>query len=363
MIKHFAFFVLFLTICGTGQVLSQAKPLAAFKIDNYWYFLDESGKELFPAQEFEGVGSFSEGKFYAKKREKDTSLFYYFDISGKELFPVNTYLPFNFVYGRCLTVKFLDEKGDKRIYGFKKDNGETLYENVLEDGLDFSDSLAYIQKGDDRGYIGLDGKFKFKIDPMDIGYRFSEGLAAVSNNDFLFSFIDKTGKTVIPFKYDEVGEFREGLCKAYLGNKFGFINKKGDLLINNVYDDTHNFSEGMAFVGKFGENFNVKWGFINKDGVVIEDFIYSIVLDFSEGLAAVNLNEKWGFIDKDGKTVIDFKYTQADSFKNGLAFVVDKINGKAGYIDKTGKFFFDFVKYDILIDWRTNQRFYSFKNK
>lgn len=362
MKKMFVAFLLW-AVMPNSLIMAKPNPLAAFKIDNIWYFLDETGKELFPAQILEGVGSYSEGKFFVKKRNKDTSYFCYYDTKGKELFKVNSSLPFDFHTGRVLTVKYLDEKGEKRLYGYMDDKGNILHENVLEDGLDFSDSLAYIQKGADRGYIGLDGKFKFLIDPYDVGYRFSEGIAAISNNDFLFAFIDTSGKIIIPFKYDEAGEFKEGLCKVYYESKFGFINRKGDFVIDHRYDDTRNFSEGFAFVGKNDDQNNVKWGFINKDGSLIEDYIYSNVWDFSEGLAAVSKDNKWGFINKKGETVLDFKYSNADSFKNGLAFVTERANNKAGYIDKTGKYIIELIKYDLLIDFRNNTRFYTYEKK
>ena len=43
--------------------------------------------------------------------------------------------------------------------------------------------------------------------------RFSEGLATVQGQDF-FGVIDKSGRTIIPFKYIAMTEFHEGLCAA-----------------------------------------------------------------------------------------------------------------------------------------------------
>lgn len=353
---------LFLAI---STVISQTDvhPLAAFKVGNIWYFINSDGTEMFPPQILDGVGSFSEGKFFVKKRNKDTSYFCYYDTKGNELFKVNTSLPFDFKSGRALTVQFHDEKGTSRSYGFIDDNGRVLYENILEDGLDFSDSLAYVQQGDNRGYIRRDGKIAFYIDDLHVGYRFSEGKAPISNNDYLFAFIDTTGKIVIPFKYDEVGEFSEGLCKAYYDTKFGYINHNGDFMINHDFDDAKNFREGYAFVATYDDDFHLIWGFINKDGRLMEHFIYRHVNDFSEGLASVNKNGKWGFVNYNADIVIDYIYSDADNFNGGIAFVADRENKKAGYINKKGEFVFEINKFDMLIDFRSNNRYYSFNNK
>ena len=72
---------------------------------------------------------------------------------------------------------------------------------------------------------------RLKIQPItftqykNIG-DFSEGLARVKLND-KWGFIDKTGKEVVPPKYDETGNFHEGLAKVKLNGKYGFIDTTG----------------------------------------------------------------------------------------------------------------------------------------
>ncbi len=46
---------------------------------------------------------------------------------------------------------------------------------------------------------------------------FSEGLAAVRKSD-KWGYIDKTGKTIIDFKYTRVGNFENGLAWAFYGD-------------------------------------------------------------------------------------------------------------------------------------------------
>ena len=78
---------------------------------------------------------------------------------------------------------------------------------------------------------------------------FSEGLAKVWIGDFYtgnYSFINKKGKVVIKPKYDDVGDFSEGLAIVEKSNKWGFINKKGKEIVKPKYDKVVFFSEGLA---------------------------------------------------------------------------------------------------------------------
>ncbi|MEG1700059.1 MAG: WG repeat-containing protein, partial [Alistipes sp.] len=44
-------------------------------------------------------------------------------------------------------------------------------------------------------------------------------------------FVDKNGTVVIPLKYDDVGNFREGLAGVRLNGKYGYIDKNGTVVI------------------------------------------------------------------------------------------------------------------------------------
>ena len=146
----------------------------------------------------------------------------------------------------------------------------------------------------------------------------------------------KTGDVVIPFKYDEVYAFSEGLAAVKLKGKWGFIDKSGKKVVPLKYDKVTDFSEGFARVGLSDKWGDVnKWGFVNKSGKEIVPLKYHYVWDFNEGLAVVFLNRKGGFVNKSGKEVVSPKYTSISDFSGGLARVV--LNGKERGINKSGK--------------------------
>ena len=174
-------------------------------------------------------------------------------------------------------------------------------------------------------------------------------------------YIDKTGKEVIPLKYDlkydydnmrDSGDFSEGLASVKLNGKFGYIDKTGKEIVPLKYDAVRSFESGLARVYVWEKNKGLKYGFIDKTGKEVIPLKYDYDAleygfnsgNFIEGLARVSLNGKWGYIDKTGKEVIPFKYDDITLFSEGLAMVV--LNGKCGYVDKTGKEITP-LKYDV----------------
>ena len=129
--------------------------------------------------------------------------------------------------------------------------------------------------------------------------NFTEGLAPVRNDNFLWGYIDKTGEVVIPYTWSDAYCFSEGLApvKGVKSKKYGFIDKTGKLVIPHKWEflEFHNFHEGMAAV--------TFWCWFSK---------------------------RWGFIDKSGKEVIPCKWKEARDFSNGIAEVMDE-NGQWHY--------------------------------
>lgn len=175
--------------------------------------------------------------------------------------------------------------------------------------------------------------------------HFSEGMAVVKKGS-QYGYVDKTGKQVIDFLYDEAFDFHEGMAVVRKGEKWMYINPSGHELFSlqrAEYEYVLSFSEGFAAVRK-----GTKWGFINDKGKETIPFAYSDVKSFSNGIAAVKNPVKWGFIDKTGRNLIDAQYDDAKSFQEGLAAV--KRGDKWGYIDTAGRTVINFL-YDEVKDF------------
>ena len=96
-------------------------------------------------------------------------------------------------------------------------------------------------------------------------------------------------KIVIPFKYDYVWSFSEGLASVKLNGKWGAIDRSGNEIVPIKYDNVWSFSEGLASV-----KLNGSWGVIDKYGNEVVPIEYDEIWSFSEGLASVKLNGSWG---------------------------------------------------------------------
>lgn len=146
--------------------------------------------------------------------------------------------------------------------------------------------------------------------------------------------IDREGNTVVPFLYNKVEPFSEGLAlvSGGLGVGYGFVDRTGEMVIPLQYTKAESFSEGLAAVEVLDQ-----WGFIDKTGKLVIDAKYRTASDFHEGLARVRSSEGVGYIDKEGKEVIPCQYRWGGYFRNGVTYVIEEENWKTWLIDKTGK--------------------------
>ena len=143
--------------------------------------------------------------------------------------------------------------------------------------------------------------------------------------------IDANGVLKIPFMYDAMTEFREGLSTVTLNNKYGAIDKTGKVIIPIQYEGMAAFSEGWAPVIK-----DRKYGFINKAGKLME---------FSKATAAAPGAEK-----KPAAGTYQFKEKMLDFFVviNGASATAnpgESTGGKFGILSKDEKLIIP-LKYD-----------------
>ena len=109
------------------------------------------------------------------------------------------------------------------VWRFMNRNGEILMDIVFAD----------FQVRDIRG--------EYKI--------FNENsLATIQNTNGRWGVIDKTGKTIIPFKYDALKIFTEDLAGFKKNGKYGFMDINEKVHIEPIFDDVSAFNNGIAAV-------------------------------------------------------------------------------------------------------------------
>src|SRR5699024_1874550 len=108
----------------------------------------------------------------------------------------------------------------------------------------------------------------------------------------------------IPFIYDDVSHFSDGLCAACIDDKWGFINKEGHEVIPFRYIETEDFSQGLCAVG----DTNNKWGFIDKEGNTVVPFTYDYTETVYGHFGLVVQDDVCGYINPQGKLIIPCEY-------------------------------------------------------
>lgn len=202
-------------------------------------------------------------------------------------------------------------------YGFINHQGKLVVTPQFTYAHEFHEGLAAVVTA--KGMMGaIDKSGKFIIPPTFFGlHDCTEGLiGAIDNQNKKWGFIDKTGKTVIPFKYDDptsapgVLPFSDGLALAILNKKVGYIDKTGKTVIAHQYQDGGDFKNGVARVLRKDD-----WIYINKTGEIVDEPEVPAKIEegidpagaelfpgleavgpVGEGLRAAKHNGKWGYI-------------------------------------------------------------------
>jgi hypothetical protein len=248
----------------------------------------------------------------------------------------------DFADGRALVVTelrlgYLDEQGNLLIT-VSSDKGR------VDSASDFSDGLAAFSVNGKVGYLDRQGNVL--VQPKyDDARPFSEGLAAVnegSTTEFhpgarmplprggKWGFIDRTGRQVIPLRFEWADQegFSGGLAVVKLDHQFAYIDRAGKVVVRTEQVEpkrgvwwAHRFSEELALIETSLSEKDDRCGFIDKTGTWAIEPRFRRANAFSEGVAAVQVGPQWGYVDRAGRMVIKPQFEQASDFSEGAAAV------------------------------------------
>lgn len=309
--------------------------------------------------------------------------------------------------GQTLSV-FSEKVKTKVLYGFKDDKGKVIVPATYDAVGDFYNDRAFVSLHGKFGFIDKSGKLIIPVkyacsytapegegDNWHIAIEnFSHGIVKVQiaknytldkngmldpegnlPNNLSQGVIDKTGKVIIPIKYETININPEskpdnGLIYVTENNKMGIFSKTGKPILEPIYDVISSPSDNFVIAetngdyytldldtkekvlikyelyGGFGINdqnliqvrskSNGLIGFINRYGNEVIKVKYVKAQDFHEVLVCLYDGTNYGFLDASGNVVIDFVYDwAAGGFENGKVRV--QRNGRSFFIDKKGK--------------------------
>jgi hypothetical protein len=125
------------------------------------------------------------------------------------------------------------------LMGIMDKNGNSITPGRFTFLYPFYNGRAYASLKDSSGYVNTRGEFVIGPAPNEKYYgNFSSGLVRMKNEDRTYSYIDTTGKVVLPGKYREANDFSHGFAVVSVtGGKKQIINTKGEVLYEGVFVD------------------------------------------------------------------------------------------------------------------------------
>ena len=282
-------------------------------------------------------------------------------------------------YDRIHDFTFIEDLGDEYAFIEKNYNtglidkfGKEIFPPVFRMG-NFSDGLAPVYTETRKvGFIDTHGKLVIDttLQYYSVG-NFSKGLAEVKmvgslyieNGDFitdeayLSGYIDKSGKEVIPIRYQENQDFfkTSGIILALLDpvthNYFRYVNVKPS------YQSVKVFKGDNQKYGFKKTVYSEEYGLFKvRDSVVMlskYDTIYQYHFDevtgefFTKGYFMTEISGKKGLVDSLGNEILPVKYDWIDFLHFGTGYSKVVSDGKSGLLNKSGKEILAPLYYDI----------------
>ena len=177
---------------------------------------------------------------------------------------------------------------------------------------------------DTRGHVVIQPQFK-------AAFYFWEGGVGTVESDRGYELIDKTG-VVLAKGYGFVVPISEGRVPVSRGDMWGYLDLQGNTVIPFVYEGVREFRQGLAAACR-----GKKWGYINRDGQVVIPFQFDMAGEFGKGLAPARRDQETGFINQSGEFVIHLGFRYASGFMYGDPSPFLTEDGRFGYVNSSGK--------------------------
>jgi Caspase domain/WG containing repeat len=204
----------------------------------------------------------------------------------------------------------------------------------------FSEGYAVVQKKVKQEYrfFYINKEGILSTDHYEMAYPVSNGRSVVMDKG-VYKYRRAANDWLVGH-YEDAYDFEGGTAGAKRNQKWGVIDKNGRTLIDFKYDELRPFSGLERWTGARIDN---KVLIINQFGIELS-IPYKFVEPFSEGRAAVTDADGFiAYIDTAGKTVIPAQKGRkfASIFVHGLAAVSDTLP-HLSYIDRAGQVVFSF---------------------
>lgn len=209
-----------------------------------WAYIDKRGNNITPWEDsFTGYNFFVDGLAQIKRDGK----FGYIDNSGK------TVIPCIFDHGSFFYGEYAIVQNDSK-YGVINRTGNYVVAPKYKYINRIEDSYVFVQNDNNKkGVIDVFGNQIIPFDYSSIGYA-GDSIFIIGISDKLglnrqYGFTHANGSIIWEIELEKAYGYKMGLASVKKNGKWGFIDKRGKLIIPFKYDDSRDFEEdGMAFI-------------------------------------------------------------------------------------------------------------------
>jgi hypothetical protein len=154
-------------------------------------------------------------------------------------------------------------------------------------------------------------------------------------NDGKCGLIDKTGKLVMPVKFENIVSYNKGHAVASVDGSYGLADSSGKFLIEPKYKLVTMYDDVIATM-----DFQDHWTLFDSTGKQLPTVVDGAIAQnghawLHDGMGAIILGDKCGFVDNTGAVSIPATYDYTQHFSEGFGLV--QKDGYWSYIDKHGK--------------------------
>ncbi len=220
-------------------------------------YIDKRGKLVIPFM-YKDATEFSEGLAFVM----NDSIRGYIDTNNRLVIEMKN------VAGNQFKEGYADINDKNFQIGFINRNGEIAIPLQFDVASPFSEGLAFAVKDGKFGFIDKNGNFIFTVDGY-VAKQFSGGLnfigKLIKHNQSAWRLIDRTGKYLSDYIYEDVREFSNGFAAVKKDGRWLFINRNNEEVLQNEYSYVDSFVGGKAWVSLK----NGKQGFVDTTGAFV----------------------------------------------------------------------------------------------
>lgn len=249
-----------------------SEGLARVEKEGLWGFINPKGEVIIPLQ-YDLAHDFEDGLAPVEKN----GLVGLIDTLGDTIIPFE----YEYIYSGKHSEGLIAVMREKfRTCGYIDIKNNVVIPLEYYNATPFSEGLAKVYK-DGWGFINTKGE---EVVPRKYGLAdsFKDSLAVVADDDFKFGAINHQGEKVIDLEYDLLHNgildgnavktpyklerfffkhINEGLIPAYKNGKAGVIDYQGKIVIPFIYEYVSVFEQGLAIVIKDNQ-----YGYIDRYG-------------------------------------------------------------------------------------------------